>query len=102
MEQDRTKCRRSVKSILPSVHIFCEQDNMKQVKDFIFSLIDNLGIYRLLESTLTLQIGLYRTTNDLRLHIPIRYEIKIYYRNKILCKKVILFEFTLSSKIANK
>ena len=34
-------------------------------------------MYRLLESTMTLQIGLYRTTNDLKLHIPVRYEIKM-------------------------
>ena len=26
---------------------------------------------------MTLQIGLYRTTNDLKLYIPVRYEIKI-------------------------
>ena len=24
-----------------------------------------------------LQVGLYRTTDDLKLHIPVRYEIKI-------------------------
>ena len=26
---------------------------------------------------MTLQAGLYRTMNDLKLHIPVRYEIKI-------------------------
>ena len=44
---------------------------------FIFLLINNFGIYRLQESTMTLQIGLYRTTNDMKLHIPVCYEIKI-------------------------
>ena len=53
----------------------------------------NLGIYRLVESTVTFQIGLYHTTNDLKLYIPVC--------NEILCE-VILFEFTVSSKIANK
>ena len=43
----------------------------------MFLLINNLGIYRLQESTMTLQIGLYRTTNDLKLYIPVCYEIKI-------------------------
>ena len=52
---------------------------------------------------MALQIGLYRTVNDLKLYIPVRYEIKIISTTemKFLCTEI-LFEFILSSKIANK
>ena len=45
-------------------------------------MINNLGIYRLLESTMTLQIGLYHTMNDLKLHIPYAMKLKSYLLQK--------------------
>ena len=47
-------------------------------------MINNLGIYRLLESTMTLQIGLYHTMNDLKLHIPYAMKLKSYLEQSIL------------------